>query len=346
MVFKNKTKNKTDKDPVQQEALEKIAHDLIVHNMPSREKISGTIVNPKSAGKIDIASAPKKSNFKAVGVVIMVGGLIFIAAIVYLTYRFVISPTANKNKVLPVPVATSENSASSSQETAGPVASSSTALTEEAIKISTDASSSTASSSQEEVMPEGSDGKDLSNLPPLVDTDADKLLDEEESLLGTSINLSDSDGDSYLDVAEIESGYNPAGSGLLKDNTLLSTYQNKNYAYSVLYPKSWLLNETNANLTVLTAADDSLIQISVLKNDAGLSILSWYEDSFPNDNISYDNVITKDGFEAVRSPDSLNVYLTEESRKNIFIISYIPASATRLAYPNIFKLLVNSFKFK
>lgn len=73
--------------------------------------------------------------------------------------------------------------------------------------------------------------------PPL-DTDSDGLTDNEEALAGTNINLADtdkdglsdyeevriyltnplntdSDGDGYLDGAEVNSGYNPNGTGKL-----------------------------------------------------------------------------------------------------------------------------------
>jgi len=73
--------------------------------------------------------------------------------------------------------------------------------------------------------------------PPL-DTDSDGLTDNEETLAGTNINLvdtdkdglsdyeevriyltnplnTDSDGDGYLDGAEVNSGYNPNGTGKL-----------------------------------------------------------------------------------------------------------------------------------
>jgi len=75
------------------------------------------------------------------------------------------------------------------------------------------------------------------DVPPL-DTDSDGLTDTEEQLAGTDINLvdtdkdslsdyeevriyltnplnTDSDGDSYLDGAEVNNGYNPNGAGKL-----------------------------------------------------------------------------------------------------------------------------------
>ncbi len=76
--------------------------------------------------------------------------------------------------------------------------------------------------------------------PPLVDSDSDGLTDAEEKIAGTNINIidtdndglsdyeevkiyktnplsADTDGDSYLDGAEVKSGYNPNGTGKLSD---------------------------------------------------------------------------------------------------------------------------------
>lgn len=74
----------------------------------------------------------------------------------------------------------------------------------------------------------------------LVDSDSDGLTDAEEKIAGTNINIidtdndglsdyeevkiyktnplsADTDGDSYLDGAEVKSGYNPNGTGKLSD---------------------------------------------------------------------------------------------------------------------------------
>ncbi|HAU66684.1 TPA: calcium-binding protein [Candidatus Uhrbacteria bacterium] len=47
------------------------------------------------------------------------------------------------------------------------------------------------------------------------DVDQDGLTDSEEQTYGSDPQNPDSDGDGYLDGAEVSSGYNPVGSGLL-----------------------------------------------------------------------------------------------------------------------------------
>jgi len=83
-----------------------------------------------------------------------------------------------------------------------------------------------------------STGTTTAVITPPLDTDSDGLTDDEETSVGTNINLvdtdkdglsdyeevriyltnplnADSDGDGYLDGAEVNSGYNPNGTGKL-----------------------------------------------------------------------------------------------------------------------------------
>lgn len=53
------------------------------------------------------------------------------------------------------------------------------------------------------------------NVNLFKDADNDGLTDEEEVLYGTDATNPDTDGDGYLDGEEVDSGYNPAGSGKL-----------------------------------------------------------------------------------------------------------------------------------
>jgi len=48
-----------------------------------------------------------------------------------------------------------------------------------------------------------------------LDSDQDGLTDQEEQALGTDPHNPDTDGDGYLDGAEVKAGYNPLGAGKL-----------------------------------------------------------------------------------------------------------------------------------
>jgi len=52
-------------------------------------------------------------------------------------------------------------------------------------------------------------------VDPNIDSDNDGLTDAQEKVLGTDPHNPDTDGDGYLDGAEVKSGYNPLGAGKL-----------------------------------------------------------------------------------------------------------------------------------
>ena len=199
-------------------------------------------------------------------------------------------------------------------------------------------------STTDEIMNEELSGKNISNLPPIIDSDRDGLNDNEEILLGTNANSSDSNGNSYSDLTEVNNNYNPAGSGRLIANSNLAKYTSSVIGYEILYPKSWTLKSLNNDATVIfTMPDDSLIQISVQDNPDHAGILSWYEDSFPGVTVAYDKLKSTDSWDGVMGEDNLNFYLTDKKHDNIFVISYIPAVGNYIAYPKVFELMINSF---
>jgi len=53
-----------------------------------------------------------------------------------------------------------------------------------------------------------------------------------------------------------------------------------------------------------------------------------------------------DRWEGIAGDDGLNFYLTDQERQFIYVISYIPSDERRLAYPNIFQLMINSLQIK
>ena len=62
----------------------------------------------------------------------------------------------------------------------------------------------------------GIDCRPLAAVPIVpVDSDADGLPDDQEGMYGTDFMNADSDGDGYLDGAEVQNGYDPNGAGQL-----------------------------------------------------------------------------------------------------------------------------------
>lgn len=357
--FGSKDKNK--KNISSAEIQEKVEREVIVHNMPSQEKIVGEIVNENVGSLIGLkdgvnnsssglsSQVNTKKDFKLMGFLIIFIGLIFIALIIFLTYRFVIAPTASL-KETKINTGETQNETISDEEvkTETEIIDSSIDINQEASDLDsgvTEALEEDESDIPDDLMQEEFQGQDAVNLSPLIDSDSDSLYDEEEVLLGTSIFLSDSDGDGYDDLSEIRNNYNPGGIGFLVDSPSVSTYRNLNHDFNFLYPSAWEAKEIGDNLVVLEDKDNSLIQLATMDNAEKLSILNWYQTTFPEDALVYDKLISKSGYEGVISKSGLNVYLTNEARTTIFVFSYIPVSSGRLALINIFEMIYSSLVF-
>lgn len=316
--------------------------DIIVHNMPSSARLGGNLSAPSKAsdGGFGLSAAPQKQNFKAVGLAIMVFGVVVIGVLTYLSYRFIISPAAG-NKVAEQPVVKESPKPATTTAAIVPAESATTtivATTTPAVAVAT----TTPTEGIEAVSDQGG-----VEFPPVLDSDSDGLTDDEEALLGTSATSTDSDGDKYSDRDELLKGYDPASAGKLAAAKTVAEYSNKTYNYTLLYPKDWESKSLADDATVVfVAPDDSLIQVSVQENSDKAGILGWYESSFPDATATYDQLSSGNGWDGVMGADSLNFYLTDSKHKNIYVISYIPAVAERPLYPNIFRMMINSLVIK
>lgn len=342
----NKKNKKVDDD---QELIAKVNQDLLVRNMPSLKRLnsaSAPLAPIESGGELLSGLGKPKHNFKAVGILIIFGGLILIGGLIYLSYIFIIKPQA---KPVATKVVEQTPKTSSIVDTIGldrstttseiSMATSSVVATVTPITI--DLAASSASSTTGDIT------NQLANLPPLVDSDSDGLNDEEEIILGTNSQMVDSNSNSYADLAEINNGYNPAAIGKLDTNANLAKYTNKTYGYEILYPKAWNLGSLNSEATtIFTASDNSIIQISVQENADKQSILGWYGNLFPEETPTYDRLKSAASWEGIWGSDNLNFYLTDKAKKNIYVISLVSAVEGRVVYPNIFKLMIDSLSIK
>jgi len=338
--------NKKNKKPVVEASLtDKVDQDLIVHNMPNQAKLSGAVYSSKpaftnysdSSHFNNSEQSNKKNNFKIIGILIITLGIIFVLTLIYFSYRFIIQPkTENiiqQDNVESYNIVSDENKA---EELNIILPATTTEIQIEAVDILEEDNIDLASSSAVLM-------SDI--LPPLVDSDSDGLNDFEEGILGTDISLVDSDDDTFNDLSELENGYNPAGTGKLVMNPNISEYNGK--TYSLLYPAVWGVSSLNNDETVIiTTEDNSLIQISSQDNENVQSILSWYEEYFPNILVTYDKLKKGSGWEGIMSPDNINFYLVDDMRDKIYVISYISAVGERVTYPNIFNFIIKSFSIK
>ena len=336
---------------LKQESEKKITFgpDFVVRNMPKPKLLSGQSfrrMDPEvSQTNQSLTATESKKSFKKIGLLIISGGVIIIIILVYLSYRFVIKPSAQgtpnltgttlENNIIPI---------------AQPASSSiPAALIPEVIVASSSAVDLINNSSSTDYLEEGSSSTPdfLLTPAPVLDSDVDGLNDDEEVILGTNSNSSDSDGDTYEDLAELNNNYNPAGAGQLNNNLNLREYRSPVSGYQILYPKNWEQTAYDDGRTVVfKALDDSLVQISLQANDAQQSIVGWYGSAFPSSLITYDKLKNFSNWEGISGDDDLNFYLTDEGRQYIYVISYILADDRRLAYPNIFQLMINSLRIE
>lgn len=327
-----------------------IDQDFIVHNMPAaarRTLNTPVVVSDVSRESSGFVPTAKKHNFKLVGLVIIVGGFVLVSGFVYLSYQFIVKP-----KTVP-PVANTATTSSEKtvpQETEVATTSNDIEPVTPPAELTTTTPEVVASATSTGLNPDPGDEPariNTDNLLPVVDTDSDGLFDDEEAVFGTLTTNVDSDADGFNDLTEIQKGYDPAGSAKLSANLYLAKYSNATYQYELLTPKNWPSQSLNSEATVIfTAPDESLIQISVQDNFDQASILNWYSQSFPDSLVTYDKLKNTDYYDGVMGEGGLNFYLTDKNRRQILVISYIPAINNRLAYPNVFRLIIDSLVIK
>jgi hypothetical protein len=326
-------------------AAENSEPEMIVHNMPAMNQASRSVSNQSAASSatssvgLNYDPAPSRRNFKTVGLVIMAAGIIFIGALVYVSYIFIIKPAAQQTPAAVTPAASSSQVvATATPVITMPVVATTTDLatmTPEALNLATSTATST----------------DLTGLGATstaqIDSDSDGLNDLEEAVLGTSATSSDTNNNSYSDFIEVLNNHNPLGSGTLSADANLAIYTNKTIGYTVLYPKAWPQQSLNNDATIIfTAPDNSLLQISAQSNTNQADILTWYESINPNVTVSSDQVQSAATWDGLMSQDQQNFYLTDKKHQNVYEISYIPAVTGDIVYPSIFKMMINSLVIK
>ena len=183
----------------------------------------------------------KHSSAKTTGLAIMIGGigfLIIISASLY--YFFFRKPSVI---ITPEPLIAPSNQPDQTEQPAAEIntpeenLSALTATGTEMSTLPTDnqAATSTVATSTAETLPE----ETAVSFSFGSDSDNDGLTDIEEILLSTGTSTPDSDGDGYVDGAEILNLYDPAGAGKLAANSNIALYENKTFAYEIFYPATW-----------------------------------------------------------------------------------------------------------
>jgi len=168
------------------------------------------------------------------------------------------------------------------------------------------------------------------------DTDKDGLTDLEEEIIGTNINLNDTDGDTYRDAEEIKNYYSPLknGSTKLTEMNFIKEYENEIFGYKVLYPKAWLispLDEDNPNDVMITSDGNEFVNILLNKKIANQTLEEWYLEKAPDVSAtSLKKYKNHNDLAMIESPDAFTVYVSR---------------GDEASYPSLFGMIVNSFEF-
>ena len=180
---------------------------------------------------------------------------------------------------------------------------------------------------------------------PGVDEDQDGLTNEEEIALGTNAKVSDSDGDGYTDLAEINNDYNPTGAGKLSQNKNLATYLNTTFNFNLLYPQVWKKTAATSDDSIMFSGNDNqFIQVLIQPNTDHEDITEWYKKTYEVDTIPTTQLLTTTDWSGVRSPDGLTAFLTNKDKSYIFVVTYNLGSNKILNYQVIFELMLRSLK--
>lgn len=316
-VDKNKTEEKSEKEVEKNEMEERIEKELAIHTMPAHFRLDSA----------------KISQAKTTGIVVMIVGVIFIIAIAVLAYMLIFKGN-NQDAQIPV-----EN-VPLVQENQTPPVEDNTAGTLTPILPDNNLPATT---TPDDIINEEATSTPEISINPAVDNDNDGLTAKEETLLGLNDKNADTDGDSYLDLSELNSFYDPASPGKLLDNINIGKYENRTFAYSMLYPLAWARTAVGGNDSIIfRSPDNSFIQIIVQPNADKQSVDDWYMEQFGINSINPAQKISSDSWSGIKNESGSIVYLADLSNNYIFVLSYNSDSGDIASYKNIFNMMVKS----
>ena len=129
------------------------------------------------------------------------------------------------------------------------------------------------------------------------------------------------------------------------DSGLIEVYQNPNFNYSLLYPKSWVVRSLNTDNKeiIFTSNTGEVVEISVQDNPLGLSAAEWYQQNNPGADLTKLTSLTIDGFPAIQTADGLKTYLAVGS--SVYSIRYNIGARQQMNFYMTYQLFLKSFIF-
>lgn len=292
----------------------------------------------------------KQASAKTTGLLIIIGGAIVLLAAGAALYYFLFSkPSLIVTQKPPLVAENNQPIKASQPETeSGQTAINQNVLTATGTETAIlPPSGETAATTTAATTPEIASTTKENNLPVGLDSDNDGLTDVEEILLSASASAPDTDGDGYLDGVELINLYNPAGAGKLTANSNVSLYENKTFAYDLLYPSSWQTSVNGGDDSLMfKSSDNQFAQIIAQPNVNRQTIDAWYMEQLDVLTINQESRISGSNWQGLKSSDGLNIYLMDKKQNYIFSLTYNPAGASKLEYFNIFQMMIKSFNLK
>ena len=336
--IENLNKEKEIVIPGSEEQKKKSEPEIVVHSMPKRYSESN--------------SGAKQAKY--VGIMILVGGVIFVIAALAAGYYFLIYKPNNQPAQDNQEQMENRDSGQAEQEKSEDSSANSPRngeqeeQEEEFVEDDPNEEDLEEEFVEEEIEMEDDFEdelieEDFINLS--VDTDQDGLTDTEEMLFGSNVNETDTDEDGYEDLSEVLNLYDPNGKGKIYDNKNIEKYTNSKFSYSLYYPNVWLVDEVDEqNSIIFRLGKNQFIQIIVQANEDKQKIEEWYKSQFEVNAIDENLMINKQNWLGIKSEDGLIVYLAGPENNNIITVTYNLGLDDTLYYKNIFEMMVNSLE--
>lgn len=297
---------------------------MSIHTMP--ERFRGQTVNQDSA--------------KTVGLLIIVGGGAVLLVSAGALYYFLLRKP--KAAVIQKPPAVAETE----RPAVEPAAETPAATTTQIAILPTGAltATTTLATTTPETVATTTSG---ASLELGLDSDNDGLTDAEEIVLGASSTTPDTDRDGYLDGAELVNLYDPASAGKLAASANVSLYENKTFAYDLLYPAAWRTSVNGGDDSLMfKTGDNQFVQVIVQPNAQKETLAEWYSEQLDILTSGETDRVSGANWQGLKSPDGLNIYLTDKKQNYIISLTYNPGGANTLEYFNIFQMMIKSFNLK
>ena len=364
--FFKKTKEKLAVNDTSKPVVNPTQGDFLVHNMPVAKNLSSSATNHVVYSNLNDDSSSKITgvNHQSLGLLIILGGIILVAGVIYGAYYFIIKPytqtvvpiaTPISNQAINSPVNTTAIASSSNQaiSSSTPILSStsslfliasSSAATNSPLISPTDLtsstipliSSSTASTTIQAVS---------STVVTEIDTDSDGLSDAEEALLGTNPAKADTNGNGFSDLTELRNGYDPIRAGVRLSSSSAVMFYNFNNVATLVYPSTWSATEDAAkDAVVFSNGEKSFIQLSAQNNDQkALDITTWFQMEF--NGLTPGGSVSGLGWKGVYSPDQLTVYLMGTKADKVYILAYSPLTDNSVSL-DMFHIMIKTLTIK